>query len=403
MGRVMMVTRIKGPKISLCKKYLKDTSSKSGNGKPLFFKTCNLGRWVVLLMILTSSLNMVEANESSTKGAIEGDWITYYYNVSNIGDVNLTDVKVTDDKVAPIYIAGDVNNDKWLNLNEVWLYKAWYKVKQSDLMSDIVNTANVTAKDPCGKLVDDQDIEVVKTAYKDGEPIQYGQFCEAQKITGTGIIDASTSMRDRKIGLEYYNTMNGDGDIELDQEQAYSEVSDKLKRSIESVNGGKESTLNLYENSKLTYSGNNPLQGEKYLHSESLNGGTGANVREAFSVQDMEKEEVSFYAQTMPYQPRDGLKNFRKGMKEAGRNIKRVDELMKTKEGISNPAYLLGLQVKNTFNGTWGTDASWHKIFYKNIKAHEMFSGNFEVEKQIKFHQYPVKDKREMACNGIDC
>ena len=76
---------------------------------------------------------------------------------------------------------------------------------------------------------------------------------------------------------------------------------------------------------------------------------------------------------------------------------------MKNKEGISNPAYLLGLQVKNTFNGTWGTDASWHKIFYKNIKAHEMFSGNFEVEKQIKFHQYPVKDKGVMACNGIDC
>ena len=270
-------------------------------------------------------------------------------------------------------------------------------------MSDIVNTATATAKDPCGKPVDDQDIEVVKTAYKDGEPIQYGQFCEAQKITGTGIIDASTSMRDRKIALEYYNTMNGDGDIELDQEQAYSEVSDKLKRSIESVNGGKESTLNLYENSRLTYSGNNPLQGEKYLHSESLYGGTGANVREAFSVQEMEKEEVSFFAQTMPYQPRDGLKNFRKGMEEAGRNIKRVDELMKTREGVSNPAYLVGLQIKNTFNGTWGTDASWHKIFYKDINAHEMFSGNFEIEKQIKFHQYPIKDKRDVACNGVDC
>lgn len=377
--------------------------NKSVEDVKVFFGVCGIKRWILLLMMFSLIADMVEAEEAFRAQAKEGDIITYYYNVSNIGNVNLTDIKVIDDKVVPVYVHGDINNDSWLNLSEVWFYKAQYKVKNFDLEGDIINIANVTALDPCGNPVDDHDIEIVKTAYKDGEPIQYGQFCEAQKITGTGIIDASTSMRDRKIALEYYNTMNGDGDIELDQEQAYSEVSDKLKRSIESVNGGKESTLNLYENSILAYSGNNPLHGEKYLHSESLYGGTGANVREAFSVQDMEKEEVSFFAQTMPYQPRDGLKNFRKGMEEAGRDIKRVDELMKTKEGISNPAYLLGLQVKNTFNGTWGTDASWHKIFYKNIKAHEMFSGDFEVEKQIKFHQYPVIDKKEMACNGIDC
>ncbi len=399
----MRGTPTKGRKKPIHEMYLDGMGIKSSDDESSPFRAGSLCGWIVMLMILAMILNIANADETSKEQAKEGDIITYYYNVSNIGNVDLTNVKVTDDKVVPDYVSGDVNNDKCLNLNEVWLYKTTYLVKQSDMMGDIVNTATATALDPCGNPVNDTDIEVVKTAYKDGDPIQYGQFCEAQKITGTGIIDASTSMRDRKIALKYFNTMNGDGDIELDQEQAYSEVSDKLKRSIESVNGGKESTLNLYENSRLAYSGYNPLQGEKYLHSESLYGGTGANVREAFSVQDMEKEEVSFFAQTMPYQPRDGLKNFRKGMKEAGRNIKRVDELMKTKEGISNPAYLLGLQVKNTFNGTWGTDASWHKIFYKNIKAHEMFSGDFEVEKQIKFHQYPVIDKKEMACNGIDC
>ncbi len=389
------MTRTRSTGIAIYEMHIDSTECRSSKAECLSLNAFSFFNWHALLLILVMMIAIANAGEGPIQKAKEGDIITYYYNVSNIGDVNLTDVKVTDDKVVPIYISGDANNDSWLNLSEVWFYKAVYQVKKSDLKGDIINTANAIASDPCGKLVDDQDIEVVKTAMIDGEPIQYGQFCEAQKITGNGIIDASTSMRDRKIALEYYNTMNGDGDIELDQEQAYSEVSDKLKRSIESVNDGKESTLNLYENSRLTYSGNNPLQGEKYLHSESLYGGTGANVREAFSVQDMETEEVSFFAQTMPYQPRDGLKNFRKGMKEAERNIMRVDELMKTKEGISNPAYLLGLQVKNTFNGTWGTDASWHKIFYKNIKAHEMFSGNFEVEKQIKFNQYPVKDKRD--------
>jgi hypothetical protein len=104
------------------------------------------------------------------------------------------------------------------------------------------------ATNPCGNLVNDTYIAIVKIASKDGEPIQYGQFCEAQEITGTGIIDASTSMRDRNIALEYYNIMNGEGDLELEQEQAYSQNADKLKRSINSVNGGKDCTLNLYEN-----------------------------------------------------------------------------------------------------------------------------------------------------------
>ena len=59
---------------------------------------------------------------------------------------------------------------------------------------------------------------------------------------------------------------------------------------------------------------------------------------------------------------------------------------------------------KNSFNGTWGTDATWHRIFYKDIKAHELFSGTFEAEKLIKFHENPVPEKdNQPPCDGIDC
>ncbi|MFB3766669.1 MAG: hypothetical protein ACE14P_15685, partial [Methanotrichaceae archaeon] len=51
-------------------------------------------------------------------------------------------------------------------------------------------------------------------------PVQYEQFCENQKVSGTGVIDVSTSVIDKKIALEYYNVMSGDGDLELDQEHA---------------------------------------------------------------------------------------------------------------------------------------------------------------------------------------
>ena len=41
-------------------------------------------------------------------------------------------------------------------------------------------------------------------------PVQFEQFCENQKVSGTGAIDVSTSIVDKKIALEYYNTMAGD-------------------------------------------------------------------------------------------------------------------------------------------------------------------------------------------------
>lgn len=354
-------------------------------------------------IILAAALSLGEAGEWEKEYVTEGDLITYYYNVSNVGNVNLTDIKVIDDRVDPIYLSGDINNDSWLNLSEIWLYKAVYMITKSDLNKDIVNIANVTARDPCGKPVEDEDIEVVKTAEWYGEPIQYGQFCEAQKVYGTGFIDIDTAIKDKKIALEYSNIMNGDGDIELDQEQAYSENADKLKRKIDSVNAGNESTLNLYESTRLAYYGLRPLQGEKSLHSRAFYGGMGSEVHEAFSVQEMEAEEVAFFVQTMPYQPFVGGRDFQEGMKEVGRNTARMDELMKIRENASNPAYLMGLENRNAFNGSWGTEAIWHKIFYKDINAREMFTGKFEAEKQIKFHQYPAMDKREMGCQGVDC
>jgi hypothetical protein len=279
-------------------------------------------------------------------------------------------------------------------------------------------------------------------------PMQYEQFCEAQKIAGTGIIDASTSIVDKKIALEYYNAMAGDGDLELDQEHAYSQNLDKLTRNISSVNDGNESNLNLFEKTKLTYSGETPLTGSKYLHSKEFYGGIGAEIQESFSVNQMEKEQTTFFASTTPYRPKKQSKlntNYwnnlyslyplyayyfgpyyaqyysqyygqyydqyyaqpSKGMtpedlidslKAAGADDAKVAELMG-----NDPAHLIGIETKNKFNGTWGTDSKWHKIFYKDIKTHEMFSGQFETEKVLKFHENPVPENGPKPCAGIDC
>ncbi|NPV61470.1 MAG: hypothetical protein HPY61_02385 [Methanotrichaceae archaeon] len=236
-------------------------------------------------------------------------------------------------------------------------------------------------------------------------PVQYEQFCEAQKISGTGVIDVSTSIVDKKIALEYYNVMSGDGDIELDQENAYSQNADKLKRNVTGVNGSDKVGLNLFESTKLTYSGATPLVGGKYLHSKEFYGGIGAEIQEMFAVNEMEKEQTSFFTSTTPFEQIYGIapEDLGKALNCAGRNTDMVDGLMRTSEGVYIPTHVIGLDTKNSFNGTWGTDATWHKIFYKDIKAHEMFTGKFEAEKLLKFHEYPVPEKERQPCEGIDC
>jgi hypothetical protein len=236
-------------------------------------------------------------------------------------------------------------------------------------------------------------------------PVQYEQFCEAQKVSGSGVIDVSTSVVDKKIALEYYNVMSGDGDIELDQENAYSQNSDKLKRNVTGVNGSDEVGLNLYENSKITYTGETPLVGGKYLNSKEFYGGIGAEVQEMYAVNELEKEQTAFFTSTTPYQQADGIKpeDLGKALSNAGRNTDLTDSLMTSSEGVYIPTHLIGLDTKTTFNGTWGTDATWHKIFYKDIKAHEMFTGKFEAEKLLKFHEYPVPEMDHQPCEGIDC
>ena len=267
-------------------------------------------------------------------------------------------------------------------------------------------------------------------------PVQYEQFCENQKVSGTGVVDMSSSIIDKHLALEYYNTAAGNGDFELEQEQAYSQNPDKLRRTLDATtneedrhwdpkepadagattsNGTVNATsnevgsddrrrheektnLNLYENTKMTYKGQTPLVGGKFLNSKWFYGGIGASIQEMYAVNEMEKEQQAFFASTTPYAKLAHDHDFIDDLRDAGRKTWKVEKKMG-----DDPAHLIGIDTKNTFNGTWGTDALWHKIFYKDIKSHEMFTGKFEAEKLLKFHEYPVPEKEQLGCEGIDC
>ncbi|NYT02928.1 MAG: hypothetical protein GKC10_09275 [Methanosarcinales archaeon] len=215
------------------------------------------------------------------------------------------------------------------------------------------------------------------------EPVQYEQYCEDQKVAGTGVIDISTSMVDKKIALEYFNVMSGEGDIELDSEHTLSENASKLLRNATD----KEMPFNLFEESKLTFKGDTPLVGGKFLHSKSFYGGIGAQIQESFSVTEIEKEQKAFFAST------DARGHWTDESK--------IEELSDVFN--ASPTHLVGLNTKNSFTGTWGTDSAWHKIFYKDIKDHQMFTGTFEAEKLIKFHEAPFSERPTPPCAGVDC
>jgi hypothetical protein len=237
-------------------------------------------------------------------------------------------------------------------------------------------------------------------------PEQFEQYCYSQKVSGTGVIDASTSIVDKKIALVYDKTMSGDGDIELDRENAYSQDTDKLQRNVSAVNGGNKSALNLIDSEKLTYSGTTPLTGGRYLESKEFYGGIGANVQEMYSVNEMEKDQTTYFSSTTPYNP-NGMtpEQAVQALKAAGRDQNEVQGLMSNfgDGSVLNPAHVVGMDTKATFNGTWGIDAALRQIFYKDIKAHEIFTGQFEAEKSIKFHDNPMPEKTQNACDGIDC
>jgi hypothetical protein len=188
--------------------------------------------------------------------------------------------------------------------------------------------------------------------------LQNADFYNHLKVAGTGTIDIANSVVDKKLAIDYYNVMQGDGDIEMDSTNAVSLAA----RNIPAPINGSITPLNLYDTTKLTYSGKTPLVGAKSINSDGFWGGIGAEVKESFSVTEMEKIQTTY-----------------------------------------SPVHAVGMDTKTRFNGTWITDAKWHQIFYKDVKVHEAFTGKFELEKSIQFHENPVPEQKDNACDGLDC
>lgn len=212
------------------------------------------------------------------------------------------------------------------------------------------------------------------------EPIQDSDFTNNLKIVGTGTIDVWTSVADKTIALEYYSSLQGDGDIEMDTGSATAERSENVQGSL----NGTSVPLNLYQTASIAYSGKTPLVGIKHIKSNSFYGGIGAEINEYFSVTELDRTDKTFFASTDPASYMT--------------DPKKIAEAL----GVS-PVHSVGAETKQSFNGTWITDSKMHKMCSKNINVHEAFTGKFDVQKMLKFHENPVAERLERACDDIDC
>jgi hypothetical protein len=196
------------------------------------------------------------------------------------------------------------------------------------------------------------------------EQAQSEDFYNRVRASGTGYFEVGSSVVDKRMGLEYFSFMYGDGRLQIDTKSGVSTSAANVQGTL----NGSTVPLNLLEDVKLSYSGETPMVGMKYIHSDDFYGGIGAEVQEYYEVTEMEKIQTTYFASTDP-----------------ASHVS--DPATAAAIRDASPAHMVGMDVSASFNGTWQTDYRWHKIFYKDMKEHQLFSGNFEVEKTLRFHE----------------
>ena len=130
------------------------------------------------------ALNVVK---SSTTTVVDhaNQVVPYRFEVSNVGNVTLTSITVTDPKcdVAPLYASGDDNSDGKLDLAEIWVYTCSHKVMQAEIDGamdanlQLSNTVTADSKES-DQATDDHNI-----------PITYNPALDVVKSSTTKAVD----------------------------------------------------------------------------------------------------------------------------------------------------------------------------------------------------------------------
>ncbi|MDC8001477.1 hypothetical protein POV26_10530, partial [Aequorivita todarodis] len=107
-------------------------------------------------------MSIVKSSTSATGNCINfevGNTIDYKFVVTNDGDVDISNVVITDplflapNPVVPIVLVSGDNGDGILNVGEIWTFNATYTITQSDIdAGSVVNTAEVNGGSVLGPV-----------------------------------------------------------------------------------------------------------------------------------------------------------------------------------------------------------------------------------------------------------
>lgn len=323
--------------------------------------------------LFKSRMGGIYIEKSVDKEVIDkGETVTYTYAIKNYNkNVTIKNITIADNRL------GTIASHLMLAPKE-----SKTVTRKAVLVESTCNQASVNGTDSTGCQVfgDSNSVCVLVRKPSLPQPPDSEEYCDSTKAEGNGVISSKMNIHDKDTALEYSNSMSGKGDIELNSERVFSQNASKLERKV----GENTLPLNFVDNDKIIYNGSTPLTGEKSLLSRSFHGGIGAQVSEAFSVNQIEKNQTAFYASTNP-----------------ATNVYNYSEAKELEE--RSPAYLVGFDAKSSFNGTWGTESLWHHFLKKDISAQQYFTGTFETEKTIKLHENPVPKVESKECDGIDC
>ena len=155
--------------------------------------------------------------------------VTYTYEITNVGDQSMNNIRVTDDKIDVVnYVSGDINEDGYLQVSENWIYTS-----QAMLDETTTNTATargdaggMTAMDVAYATVSVSDIvppliNVIKTPSPLALATGKGLVTYTYRITNPGTEPLSNvGLIDNKINLLSYVS----GDVNSDNLLQHGEI-----------------------------------------------------------------------------------------------------------------------------------------------------------------------------------
>jgi uncharacterized repeat protein (TIGR01451 family) len=264
-----------------------------------------------------------------------GDIVTYCYNVTNTGNVTLTNVSITDDIYGPITLGTTI-----LVAGASTTGKFTHVVTVSDSPS-VTNTATASGTGPSGNTITDTDPCTIIIKGKIPPPSELEQpqyFKEKSAVQGTGAIFVSKTMMDKNIAVD--EIISGYGNFSMDSREI-------LNESVIEANGSN------YEHNKMIQFDGQVLQGWEYYGSPGFDGGAGPSVKETFNVTEFQKIET-------------------------------VDMSLLVQGGDKKA---LNFDTMDVFEGEWGTESKWMEPCEKDIEHKQLFNGSFTVHKNLLFEQ----------------